>query len=80
MMIKPTVADNKPVSVQLEKGTQYYFCTCGQSANQPYCDGAHQGSSFNPKPFTAEKDGTAYLCACKQTANAPFCDGTHTTV
>tara|TARA_R110002049_G_scaffold280636_4_gene459954 strand:- start:4371 stop:4610 length:240 start_codon:yes stop_codon:yes gene_type:complete len=79
-MTKPIVADNKPVSVELEKGKQYYFCTCGQSANQPYCDGKHQGSSFAPKPFIAEKDGTAYLCACKQTANAPFCDGKHTTV
>lgn len=79
-MTKATVADNKPVRVELEKGKQYYFCTCGQSASQPYCDGSHQGSSFVPKPFVAEKDGAAYLCACKQTANAPFCDGTHSTL
>lgn len=77
-MNKATVADNKPVSVELEKGKEYYFCTCGQSTQQPYCDGAHLGSSFAPKPFIAEKDGIAYLCACKQTANAPFCDGSHT--
>jgi CDGSH-type Zn-finger protein len=79
-MTKPTVADNKPVGVELEKGKEYYFCTCGQSASQPYCDGAHQGSSFAPKPFIADKTGTAYLCACKHTTNAPFCDGKHTTV
>lgn len=79
-MTKPMVADNKPVKVELEKGKEYYFCTCGQSASQPYCDGAHQGGVFTPKAFIAEKTGTAYLCACKQTRNAPFCDGTHTTV
>jgi len=76
-MTKPNVADNKPAKVELEKGKEYYFCTCGQSANQPYCDGSHQGGVFTPQAFIAEKDGTAYLCACKQTANAPFCDGKH---
>lgn len=78
-MIKPRVADKKPVKVELEKGKEYYFCTCGQSTTQPYCDGAHQGGTFSPKVFIAEKTGTAYLCACKQTMNAPFCDGKHTT-
>lgn len=71
------IADNKPVAVTLTKGEEYYFCTCGKSANQPFCDGSHAGTSFSPKPFTAENDGEAYLCACKQTGNAPFCDGTH---
>jgi len=79
-MTKPNVADNKPVRVELENGKEYYFCTCGRSASQPYCDGSHQGGTFTPKAFIAEKDGTAYLCACKQTANAPFCDGKHLTL
>jgi len=77
-MTKPTIADNKPIAVNLEKGKEYYFCTCGLSANQPFCDGSHQGSSFEPKAFTAENDGEAYLCACKHSGNAPFCDGSHT--
>ncbi len=76
-MINPVVADNKPVKVTLEKDQEYYFCTCGRSNNQPFCDGSHAGTSFTPKSFIAEDDGDAYLCACKHTANAPFCDGTH---
>ncbi|MCC5946773.1 MAG: CDGSH iron-sulfur domain-containing protein [Bernardetiaceae bacterium] len=75
--MKPIVADNKPIAVELKAGQEYYFCTCGKSSKQPFCDGSHQGTSFTPKPFTAEEDGEAYLCKCKQTANAPFCDGTH---
>lgn len=77
-MIKPTIADNKPIAVHLEKGKDYYFCSCGLSSNQPFCDGSHQGSSFEPKVFTAEKEGEAYLCACKHSDNVPFCDGSHT--
>jgi CDGSH-type Zn-finger protein len=76
-MEKPTIADIKPIAVNLEQGKTYYFCTCGKSAGQPFCDGSHQGSSFAPKAFTAEKDGAAHLCLCKQTGNAPFCDGSH---
>ncbi|BAJ03438.1 glutamate synthase-related protein [Shewanella violacea] len=74
---KPIIADNKPKKVELTKGQEYYFCACGQSNKQPFCDGSHAGTSFKPKAFTAEQDGDAYLCACKHTANAPFCDGTH---
>ncbi|MEM7014475.1 MAG: glutamate synthase-related protein, partial [Verrucomicrobiota bacterium] len=76
-MSKPTVADNKPVPVELKSGEEYYFCSCGKSNNQPFCDGSHKGTGFTPKAFTAEEDGEAWLCQCKQTGNAPFCDGTH---
>lgn len=75
--MKPTVADNKPIAVTLKAGEEYYYCACGKSANQPFCDGSHKGTAFTPKQFTADEDGEAYLCQCKQTANAPFCDGTH---
>ena len=78
--MKPVVADNKPVAVELEEGKQYYFCRCGMSAKQPFCDGSHAGTDFTPAPFTAEKSGEAYLCQCKQTGKEPFCDGTHTSV
>jgi len=74
---KPIIADNKPVRVDLSKGEEVYFCTCGRSANQPFCDGSHAGTGFEPKAFVADEDQEAYLCACKHTANAPFCDGTH---
>ncbi len=76
-MNPPTVADNKPIPVDLKAGEEYYFCTCGRSANQPFCDGSHKGTAFTPSPFVASEDGEAYLCQCKQTANPPFCDGSH---
>lgn len=76
--IGPIVSDNTPKAVQLQAGETYYFCTCGRSKSQPFCDGSHAGTPFSPKQFVAEQSGTAHLCACKHTANAPFCDGTHT--
>ncbi|VAW61646.1 Glutamate synthase [NADPH] large chain [hydrothermal vent metagenome] len=76
-MSKPVIADNKPVQVMLTGGEEYYFCACGRSKSQPFCDGSHAGTDFKPQAFTAEQDGDAYLCACKHTGNAPFCDGSH---
>ncbi|MGF1759483.1 glutamate synthase-related protein [Photobacterium sagamiensis] len=76
-MTKPIVANNRPAKVQLMAGEEYHFCTCGRSANQPFCDGSHQGTGFTPKAFKADKSSEEYLCACKHTQNAPFCDGTH---
>ena len=74
---KPIVADNKPAKVNLTKDEEYYFCTCGRSKNQPFCDGSHAGTSFKPKSFVAEESGDAYLCQCKHSSSNPFCDGSH---
>lgn len=76
-MSNPIIADNKPIKVELNKDQEYYFCTCGRSKNQPYCDGSHSGTEFKPKSFVAESSGDAYLCKCKHSANLPFCDGSH---
>lgn len=76
-MSSPKIAAKAPIVVNLEKGKKYAFCTCGESANQPFCDGKHKGTGFAPQMFTAEKDGDAYLCQCKHTSKAPFCDGSH---
>ncbi len=76
-MTKPIIAAITPKKVSLEQGQEYYFCTCGRSKNQPFCDGSHAGTDFKPKPFTAEESGDAYLCQCKHSANLPFCDGSH---
>ncbi len=76
-MSNPIVADNKPKRVSLNKNEEYYYCTCGRSAQQPFCDGSHSGTEFTPKAFTAEQDGDAFLCTCKHTANPPYCDGSH---
>ena len=75
--MKPVIADNKPAKVALNKGEEYYFCTCGRSSKQPFCDGSHKDTDFKPKPFKAEDDGDAYLCKCKHSKNLPFCDGSH---
>ena len=76
-MADPIIADNKPVPVQLTAGEEQYWCACGQSQNQPFCDGSHAGTEFSPIAFSAEDDGEAYLCACKRTGTPPFCDDTH---
>ncbi|MCY9870749.1 glutamate synthase-related protein [Vibrio barjaei] len=76
-MSKPVVASNIPIKVELEQDKEYYFCTCGRSKNQPYCDGSHAGTEFKPQSFSADKSGDAYLCRCKHSANLPYCDGSH---
>ncbi len=76
-MSDAVVAQKEPFAVELEAGKSYAWCSCGRSANQPYCDGSHKETSMKPIMFKAEKDGKAYLCGCKATAKQPFCDGTH---
>lgn len=73
----PIIAATRPVKVELEEGKTYFWCSCGKSKNQPFCDGSHAGTEMKPQKFTAEKSGDAFLCQCKASANAPFCDGTH---
>lgn len=80
IMDKPKIAACFPKQVEIEAGKKYAYCTCGLSANQPFCDGKHQGTSFVPLVFEAEQSETAYYCQCKQTGNAPKCDGTHKSV
>ena len=76
-MTERVVFQKKSMPVEVEAGKTYYWCACGKSASQPFCDGSHKDKGFAPKAFTAEKDGNAYLCGCKLTKNAPFCDGSH---
>lgn len=66
-----------PYQVTLEAGRAYLWCSCGRSAKQPFCDGAHKATSFEPHRFVAESSGTFNLCGCKSTDDRPFCDGTH---
>jgi len=73
----PVAAQMGPYLVELTAGKRYFFCTCGLSKNQPFCDGAHKGTGLEPHVFVAKEDGPAPLCGCKQTGDAPYCDGTH---
>lgn len=68
---------NSPYRVEVEEGKSYFWCACGLSSNQPFCDGSHKGSEFSPMKYTAEKDGMVAFCGCRQSGNQPMCDGTH---
>ena len=70
------IADKKPEIIKLEAGT-YYWCRCGKSAKQPFCDGSHKGTGISPEKFEPSEAKKVALCLCKQTGNEPFCDGTH---
>jgi CDGSH-type Zn-finger protein len=76
-MSEPVVARKEPFEVDLEAGKSYWWCACGRSRNQPWCDGSHAGTEFQPHEFQVASAGKYWLCACKHTANAPFCDGAH---
>jgi len=75
-MSDPVIASKKPYVVELEPG-KYFWCSCGQSKNQPYCDGAHKGSDFRPVLVEIEETRRVALCGCKRTGGEPMCDGSH---
>lgn len=73
----PHVAQKSPFAVEVEAGKSYWWCSCGKSTRQPFCDGSHQGTAFTPVEYKAEESRTAYFCGCKQGNNGPLCDGSH---
>ncbi|MGB7102399.1 MAG: CDGSH iron-sulfur domain-containing protein [Xanthobacteraceae bacterium] len=73
----PTIAQKSPYLVEVEAGKTYYWCACGQSKGQPFCDGSHKTTPFTPLPYTAASAGRAAFCGCKQTKGKPMCDGSH---
>ena len=76
----PIIAGRQPETVNLTKGDEYFWCACGRSRNQPFCDGSHAGTAFQPVAFRATESGDAALCMCKHTHGEPYCDGTHVTL
>ena len=76
-MSESVVAQKAPYPVDVEAGKSYFWCSCGKSAKQPFCDGSHKGTDFNPLKFEATETKTVYFCGCKKTANSPLCDGAH---
>jgi CDGSH-type Zn-finger protein len=76
-MPTPNIAQKAPFAVEVEEGKTYFWCACGKSKNQPFCDASHKGSEFAPLKWTADKSGRKFFCGCKHTRAQPFCDSTH---
>ena len=76
-MTDPVIAAKAPIGVDVEEGKAYFWCACGKSANQPFCDGSHKGTDFTPVKWTAGETKKAFFCACKRTQGVPLCDGSH---
>jgi len=79
-MEEAKIAQKAPYAVNVEKGKTYYWCACGVSQKQPFCDGSHKGTSFKPVAFAAEETKQVFFCGCKRTKNPPLCDGSHTKI
>ena len=76
-MAEPVIAQKEPFGVEVEEGKEYWWCACGRSAAQPFCDGSHKGTGLAPLQYNAKRARTVWFCGCKQTAGKPLCDGTH---
>ena len=75
-----TIAQKAPYPVQVQAGQDYFWCRCGNSKSQPFCDGSHKGGAYAPIKYTAPESATIYFCGCKHSGNQPFCDGHHKTL
>jgi CDGSH-type Zn-finger protein len=74
------IAQKSPFATEVTAGRQYWWCACGRSAKQPFCDGSHKETGFTPIMYEADKSGTVWFCGCKATKSRPLCDGTHQTL
>ncbi len=73
----PVIAQIGPYEVEIEDGKDYWWCSCGRSKDQPFCDGSHKGTGFRPVEYKCKERETVYFCGCKHTGAGPFCDNTH---
>jgi CDGSH-type Zn-finger protein len=76
-MAEPIIAQKAPYGVDVESGKEYWWCACGGSKKQPFCDGSHKGTGMTPMQYKAAASQKVWFCGCKRTASKPTCDGTH---
>ena len=76
-MTKALKAGNSQIGIDVVEGKSYFWCTCGKSLKQPFCDGSHKETEFSPLVFKAEQSKKVFFCTCKQTKDQPLCDGSH---
>ena len=80
MTVGPEIGGRKPIAVEVEAGKSYWWCACGRSKTQPFCDGSHKGSGFVPQEWKAPETAPVKFCACKRSSHQPLCDGSHKTL
>lgn len=76
-MSNPKRASDTPFAIEVESGKSYFWCSCGLSQNQPFCDGSHKGTEFTPVKYQATESKKVFFCGCKITGKQPLCDGSH---
>lgn len=79
-MSNAVVAQKEPYAVEVVAGKEYYWCACGRSSRQPFCDGSHKDTDFSPLFYKADESKTVFFCGCKQTSRKPLCDGSHSKI
>ena len=79
-MAEPIPAQKAPYGIAVEAGKEYWWCACGRSKTQPFCDGSHKGTGLAPQQYKAVKSEQVWFCGCKQTKGKPLCDGSHKTI
>jgi len=73
----PEIGGRRPMVVNAEAGKSYWWCACGRSKSQPFCDGSHKSTAFSPREWKPEKTEEVWFCTCKRTTTPPLCDGSH---
>jgi len=76
-MADPQIPQKMPYAVDVEAGKSYFWCACGKSTKQPFCDGSHADTEFTPVKYEAQESKTIFFCGCKFTKGQPLCDGSH---